>query len=367
VKQSWTRALTALTMLALAAPLSARPNFSEQLYGALPQHGNLFCSPYSIVTALRMVEAGARGETARQMHAVLGDSQSVRLPASSEFELSTVNRIWTEKGEAFLPAYLEEIRSKFGADVQSEDFAHAAEVARQTINGWVSKATHGKITDLLPPRAVNSSTRMVLTNAIYFKGKWVAGFPKGATAKEAFHTPNGSVQTDFMHQTGHFSGFFGPDLQVLQLPYKGNRLSMVLVQSPQVGAPVPALASSWPKALLRVKVAVDLPKFTLTESYSLNQVLEKLGMTALFRSGADLSGMNGKRDLFVSLVQHKAFVDVDEEGTVAAAATGVVATRSIRMAEKLEHFRADHPFLFLIQDNQTGEILFMGRVEDPRG
>jgi serpin B len=350
--------------------------FAWKLYNALPAKGNLFCSPFSVSVALQMVEKGARGETERQIASVLelpkGYSPSAALKvltaANKDYQLSVVNRLWPAEGSAFLPEFMHVLLEQFGAAAQPLNFAGAPEAARKTINDWVYNATREKIQDLLPAGSVGSDTSMVLTNAIYFKGSWAQRFRERSTVKRPFHSPEGPRDAQFMNQTGQFPVYFGPDLAVLRLPYQGDRLSMLLVLPNAVdgAVPDPSHLESWLKELVPTRVRVSVPKFKLTESYELKKVLAQLGMNLLF-AGADLSGMNGHHDLFLSLVQHKAFVDVNEEGTEAAAATAMVATRSIAMAEDLKVFSADHPFLFLILDDATGQILFMGRMSKPQG
>ena len=375
--------------------------FAFDLYAQLRgAEGNLFLSPYSISTALTMTYGGARGETADQM------AQVLHLPASGEavhgvygalqkdlnaagegpgapgFELVVANRLWGQKGFAFLPDFLALIERNYGAGLEQVDFARETEEARKTINAWVEKQTRDKIKELLKPGVLDAMTRLVLTNAIYFKGKWAEEFDKKATRDEDFFlTPETKVAAPLMHRTADFGYFAGDNLQVLELPYqvargdshgRGDRLSMVVLL-PKAKDGLAALETSlsaekvaeWLGQLHRREVRVALPRFKTTAEFSLAEVLAAMGMKDAFDAGkADFSGMTGDRDLFISAVVHKAFVDTNEEGTEAAAATAVIAPLAA-MPESPPVFRADHPFLFLIRDTKTGAILFLGRILDP--
>ena len=376
--------LTGLAGLCLAAPLCAKPapsanQFAFDLFKRLPAKGNLFFSPFSIDSALQMVQLGARGETASQISTVLhlgvtGDSlgpltTELNRP-SKDFKLSVANRLWAQKTYALLPAYLETVRREFAAQPEVLDFARAAEPARLTINAWVETSTQGKIKDLLGPGTVTPDTRLVLTNAIYFKGSWTSAFHKEATHKAAFYAPAGERKIDFMEQQSDFFYFANPKVQVLKLPYQGDRVAMVVVlPTDKQGLPEvekDLQLDAWLSKMEQGKVSVTFPKFKATQSFSLKPVLESLGMKLAFQEGADFSGINGRRDLRISAVVHKAFVEVDEKGTEAAAATGVVfmKTTCARPAKSVR-FVADHPFLYAIRDEKSGVILFLGRMETP--
>ena len=272
----------------------------------------------------------------------------------------------------FLRDYLQITREQYHAPLAQLDFAGQTEVARKTINTWVDEQTNSKIQDLLPAGMLTSSTRLVLTNAIYFKGDWLKQFDKQKTQDAPFHvSTDEQVDVPLMFQTEEFKYRRVEDVQVLELPYLGNRLAMVLLLPDEVDG----LASleeqltadnlaKWVGAVRRREVHVYLPSFTLTSRFSLNGALEQLGMAAAFDAQqADFSGMTCNRGLYISAAIHKAFVKVNEEGTEAAAATGIVATsESVQITPT---FRADHPFVFLIRDNHTGSILFLGRVTKP--
>jgi len=362
--------------------------FALDLYGKLrEQEGNLFFSPYSISTALGMTYAGARGNTEAQMAKVLHfDLPQEKLhPAFKSlleglgarrkeggYELSVANALWGQKGYPWLKEFLDVTRGNYGAGLREVDFAGDTEGARKTINDWVEKQTREKIKELLLKGDVGRETALVLTNAIYFKGDWASQFKKDRTRPGPFSLSDGTkVEVPMMRQTEEFGYMETEDLQALELPYVKGHLAMIVLLPRKVDG-LPALEGSltveklegWLGLLHKEEeVSVILPKFKMTSRFELNEVLKALGMTDAF-DGADFSGMDGVRDLFISKVIHKAFVDVNEEGTEAAAATAVAVDRAVaRMAE----FHADHPFLFLIRDNASGSILFMGRVADPTG
>ena len=364
--------------------------FAADLYGRLRgQDGNLFFSPYSISTALAMTYAGARGDTATQMAQTL----HFNLPASDlppafadlaaglnaiqqegNIQLAIANSLWPQKEFPFLPKYLALCQKYYGAAVYPVDFIGHTEVTRQTINDWVSGKTNGKITDLLAPGSIDGA-RLVLVNAIYFKGNWVHRFQPDATRDQPFHvSPESTTNASMMQQAAEFGYAEFPDLQVLELPYAGNDVSMVVLLPRTVdglGKLEQQLTATnlaaWTTNLLRQQVRVFLPKFTATSEFSLRDTLVAMGMTDAFDSGkADFSGMDGRRDLYISKVIHKAYVKVDEQGTEAAAATAVTMKFAGVMAQPpMPIFMANHPFLFLIRDNRTGSVLFLGRMTNP--
>jgi serpin B len=367
--------------------------FALDLYGKLKTGDeNLFYSPYSISTALAMTYAGARGQTAEQMAKVLHfDLPPDRLhPAcggligslneageKGGFQLRVANRLWGQKGESFLKSFLNLTERSYGAGLSEVDFVGDTEAARKTINDWVEKQTAEKIKELIKKGLLDRSTALVLTNAIYMKADWLSKFKKHETRDEPFFAAGGKeLKVPTMHQTARFGYAEADNLQVLEMAYAGERLSMVVLLPREKdglggleqGLKLESLVN-WLAQLKPHKVQVLLPKFKSTREFSLNDVLRSLGMAKAFTPGeADFSGMNGKRNLYISAVVHKAFVAVDEEGTEAAAATGVaMALTAAPMPEQIIEFRADHPFVFLIRDLQTGAILFMGRVTDPSG
>ncbi len=364
--------------------------FGLDLYSQLKANeGNLFFSPYSISTCLAMTYAGARGDTEKQMAQVFhfGNNQD-QIPVlfgtlqkqlneaqkKQEIQLNVANGLWAQRSYPFLPAFLDIARRHYKANVNQIDFRTSAENARTEINDWVSQKTKGKITNLIPQGMLNPMTRLVLVNAIYFKGHWATQFKKSNTTNAPFSvTGDRKVQAPLMNLTENFNYAESEGLQVLELPYVGNDVSMVVLL-PRENNGLQALENSltapklndWLAQLHSQKVNVFLLKFKLTDQFSLADTLARLGMPAPFSPQADFSGMDGARDLFISAVVHKAYVDVNEEGTEAAAATGVgVRGMAVRRPAPIPIFRADHPFIFLIRDTHSGSVLFLGRVVDP--
>jgi serpin B len=371
-----------------AALVKDNTAFALDLYGKLREReGNLFLSPYSISTALGMTYAGARGETAEQMakklHFTLEPDrlhpafaalvQEVNGEGKKRgYQLSTANALWGQKGYGFKEDFLKLTRDNYGAGLNEVDYMRSIEAARKTINAWVEKETNNKIKELIKDGMLESDTRLVLTNAIYFKGDWASQFKKDLTRQEEFRLgASGKVKTALMHQNGEFGYFEDKDVQGLELPYVGKDLSMVVLLPKKVdgladlekGLTADKLGG-WMKALRPCEVIVTLPKFKTTSEFRMKEVLSELGMPIAFSRRADFSRMNGGQEpLMIGDVVHKAFVDVNEEGTEAAAATGVIAKPGSVQADPV--FRADHPFVFLIRDRRNDSILFLGRLADP--
>jgi serpin B len=381
--------------------------FALALFAKLPQkQGNLFFSPYSISTALAMTYAGARGDTDAQMAEVLGfptlpgvpseDYEGVIHPAwkreklhsafgkmienlnargkKGNYELTVANALWGQRGYGFLKEFLVLIEIHYDGQLNKVDFIRAVETTRRTINQWVEEKTNDKIKNLIPEGVLNSMTRLVLTNAIYFKGNWASQFKEDRTKPAPFTLINGSrINVPMMNQTEQFPYLETVDFQALELPYVDNELSMIIFLPRRFDGLkefektlTTENISNWLSKLRKREVIVSVPKFKMTSQFAMAPVLKSMGMTDAFRPNvADFSGMNGKRDLFISAVIHKAYVDVDEEGTEAAAATGVEMTVT-SVPSRMPVFRADHPFLFLIRDNNTGSILFIGRLTNPK-
>jgi len=366
--------------------------FALDLYRALfAARANQFSSPYSVSLALAMTYAGARGDTERQMaqalhftlaqeklHAAFNalEAELARRGEGKEaeaFRLKIANALWAQKGYQFLPAYLDLLAQNYGAGVRLADFVKAAEEWRQAINRWVSEQTEEKVKDLLPPGSIDSVTRLVLSNAIYFKAAWQKPFSADQTADAAFYTLDGkSVQVPMMAQTESLAYGEGPGFQAVELPYAGGQLSM-LILLPASGE-FERLAQGLNAAQLagilsgmrEHRVQLSMPRFRFESSFQLKPALQGLGMTDAFGAAADLSGMDGSRDLFVSDAYHKAFVAVDEKGTEAAAATAVVISlKAAPMPQETVEMRLERPFLFLIRDIPTGAVLFAGHVVNP--
>jgi serine protease inhibitor len=376
-------------------PVIAKNNnqFALDLYAKLRgADGNLFFSPYSISTALAMTRAGARGETAAEMdqtlHFTLPGEQLQQAfgalvkevngdptDAKRGYQLSTANALWGQKGFGFKADFLKLVNNNYGAGLNEVDFKNATEQARGVINAWVEKETHDKIQDLLHQGDLTPDTRLVLTNAIYFKGDWASPFQKEQTKQEPFHlSADRKADAPLMHQTEEYGYLDGRSFHALELPYSGKNLTMVVLLPKKVDGladfekdfTADKLAA-WIGKLRKQKVIVALPKFKTTQRISLAPTLSEMGMKQAFTAGADFSGMGGDPgDLGLSDVIHKAFIDVNEEGTEAAAATAVIVagTAAVRV-EPTPVFRADHPFVFLIRDTRSDSILFLGRIVDP--
>jgi serpin B len=361
--------------------------FAVSLYQELikEKDGNLFLSPFSISTAFAMTYAGARGETESQMaqvfgfpmpqdrlHAVFGALlRSLDTGTSYDgYRLNLANRLFGQKGFGFTDSYLAVTRDDYDAELETMNFESDPDGSRRHINTWVEDKTEQCIKDLLPTGSVTSDTRLVLVNAIYFKGDWADQFDPALTRDGAFHVaPGNDVTVPFMHRTGDYTIGYGEGVQLLELPYKGKDLSMIVLLPAAGEGSLEALEArltaqdleSWLGAGHETEVNVTFPKFTMTSEFTLKSTLSAMGMPVAFTDRADLSGMNGSGGLFIQDAYHKAFVKVDEEGTEAAAATGT----TVGLTSLPPEFRADHPFLFLIRDNVTGSILFLGRVMDP--
>jgi len=378
-----------------AALVNGNTTFGLNLYQLLKEtDGNLFYSPYSISEALAMTYAGARGEPAKQMAAALQflrsqeklhaafnnlDLELAKRGKGAEgtngegFKLKVVNALWGQNGFTFKNEYLDLLAVNYGAGMRIVDYINAAEEARQKINLWVSDQTANKIKDLLPQGSVNTLTRLVLTNAIYFNAAWAAKFDKDSTQDGQFHLLNGSTITVPMMKKfmGRFNYTEGAGYQAVELPYDGNELSMIVIlpSADQFKTFEAALNAQQLNTILSGlksdHVDLTLPKFKVESQFGLKEALSKLGMYDAFSSSkADFSGMDGNKDLFVTDVVHKAYVSVDENGTEAAAATGVIVGQT-SMPMDIKTMTIDRPFIFLIQDKATGAVLFMGRVMNP--
>jgi len=370
---------------------SDNAEFAFDIFSSIrAKEGNLFFSPYSISSALAMTYGGAAGETASQMEKALRftGGQELTHRAFSELgermaeiqkegnvELSIANSIWPQSGYPFLKEYLSLLDENYGVEITPLDYAREPEPSRERINGWVEEITKEKIKELIPQGSIDPLTRMVLVNAIYFKGNWEDQFDPEATEEAPFTLSSGKeVNAPLMSRSGNYKYAELPGFQMIELPYAGRDLSMIVLL-PDTDTPLSSLEKkmtlenfeTWKKFLKEERVILFLPKFRITwGTVSLVETLHSLGMVDAFSSSkANFSGMDGRPDwLYITDVLHKAFVDVNEEGTEAAAATAVVVgARSVAAPPVV--FRADRPFLFIIQENSTGNILFMGRVNEP--
>ena len=358
----------------------------KQLMGG---DANLILSPFNIATALSMVLAGARGQTAVEIQSVLRlhydstyDSALGALLADLTkagntlgSKLHTANGLWVQRGFAIQPAFENTLANNYHAPLTPLDFVANPEAARSRINRWTEEQTKQKIQDLLPAGSLDAQTRLVLTSAIYFYGKWQDPFVTSHTQPAPFTlTAGATTQANFMNQTSNFGYTETPSAQILEMRYAGTGIAFdVLLPATLTG--LPDLEKSltlenltgWLGRLATRNVQVSLPKFRAESQFSLRQALSTMGMPTSFTGKADFSGIDPKRGLAISEVVHKAFVDVSEQGTEAAAATGItMRTTAMRMPEQTVVFRADHPFLFLIRDTRTGVVLFIGRLTTPR-
>jgi serpin B len=393
--------LTALLVSGTAAGASEAGNsaftagntaFALDLYRQVGVDGkNLFFSPASLSDALAMAWVGARGETAREMAKVLRfperDDEVIAgirdfgrrvsaIQAHGKAELAVASTLWPRVGEPLLTRYVALLRDDFGAAPTPVDYAKAPGQALATINSWVASKTRGRIRDLLPKDAVDPSTRLILTNAVYFKGTWKVPFQKAMTRDAPFQAaPGRTVSAQFLQGSPKAGYAEVEGVQILQLPYEGDELSFVVLLPRKIDG-LAAMESSLTAARLaewlsatggaRQAVEVHLPRFRMETGFTLKAALTSLGMGDAFDpSRANFSGMSSARPgLYIGEGFHKAFVEVNEEGTEAAAATGVVVMPA-SMPPPKPVFRADHPFLFLIRDDATGAVLFLGRVADP--
>lgn len=373
----------------IESTMVANNQFTFELYSQYrSQQGNIFFSPFSISSALAMTYEGARGTTADEMQAVLhfpkDDIQRRAAFAKlysqinkkdKPYQLSTANALWAQKDYPFLEEYFSLIEQYYSGIAKNLDFQKDTEGSRLTINTWVEEETNHKIRDLIPAGYIDTMTRLVLTNAIYFKGEWLKQFNKECTTLEDFRiSADRTVKAPMMSLTGkevEFNYSETDTVQILELPYSGEELSMLVMLPKDDNMAVLEEAlntqtlSEWTSGLKKQRVDVHLPKFKFETKYFMAETLAKMGMPTAFSQEADFSGMTDKKDLYISQVIHQAFVEVNEEGTEAAAATAVVTKELAMPQPRIKVFRADHPFIFLIQEEETGNILFLGRVSDP--
>ncbi len=364
---------------------------------------NAFISPWSISSAIGMTVEGAAGQTAAAIKKTMNFTTADAIRKSSfariskiintpnpAYELNTANALWAQNNFTFLPAYFTTVAKYYGGNVTNLDFINKPESSRVTINDWVAAQTKNKITNLLGPGTITNATRLVLTNAVYFKGIWDKAFDTTLTRDADFYSMNQvqcfrapcpavpqTVTVKMMNKLSSKAYFEDALLQGVELPYKGDNLSMVVLLPKKVDGQYAdilgalskndAYLNSIEQGLALKKVDLYLPKFTFKKSISLSDVLKNMGMQIAFSGDADFSLMTGAHNLFISDVVHQAFIAVDEKGTEAAAATGVVMSVTSAMPDPAApiEFRADHPFIFLIKENTTGQMLFIGKVNNP--
>jgi serpin B len=377
-----------------ATVVNSNNEFAFDIYSRYKSNdGNIFFSPYSIFSAIAMTYEGARGKAAEEIKAVFHFPEEVSVLRQSSLEiyrqinkkdkkykLSTANALWAQKDYKFLDDYFNLISRYYGGKATNLDF-NQAEKSCLTINRWVEEETNNKIRDLILPNMINEYTRLVLTNAIYFKGYWLEQFDKKVTKEEDFKVSlDDRIKVQMMFLAGRFNYAETDKLQILELPYEGEELSMMIILPKGDDLETveeslnPDEFTGLKNLIRRQEVDVFLPKFNFKTKYFMAEDLGNMGMPTAFTPGidsglgkADFSGMTGNKELNISQMIHQAFVEVNEEGSEAAAATAVLtgATGSAYHMPLRKIFRADHPFIFIIQEKGTGIILFIGRVSKP--
>ena len=352
--------------------------------------GNTCFSPTSISQALGMLYAGARGQTAAELarvlrfedgvHGALGRlrqalasrGHGAKAKDGQPFQLHVVNALWGQDGMSLLPDYTALLTRDYDGGLRQLDFAADHEAARGAINGWVAEHTADMIPELLKQGVITPDTRLVLTNAVYFNAAWAEQFEERATQPQPFRLASGErVTVPTMHQTAGFPTASGAGWRLVELPYDGRELAMVVIVPDDLAAFEADLDGAKLAGVLGAqrswqRLALAIPSWTFRTELDLREQLEALGVKQAFTREADFSGITGGKDLFVSAVIHEAIVDVDEQGTEAAAATAVVMAPT-GMPAPPTPFEVDRPFLFLVQDKATGAVVFLGRVADPRG
>jgi serine protease inhibitor len=372
--------------------VDANNKFAFELYSELNKNeqSNLFYSPYSISAALAMTYEGAKGKTASEMKDVFHFPEIGLLrpnfasiynninSKSEVYQLKTGNALWVQQDYPFIQEYMTTVEKYYGGKATNMDFIGEPDESRKTINSYIEEQTNNKIKDLLPEGSINDMTRMILTNAIYFKGTWEWQFDKSDTQDWDFKiTPENIVKTPMMYMNPEKTDFNyanTDDLQILELPYKGDKISMLIILPKENLASLGEITAdnlkSWTSQMQETHLdSISMPKFEFDTKYTLNDYLIALGMPTAFEAGkADFTGMANLPDekLYIDFVIHQAYVKVDEEGTEAAAATAVGMMAGSAGPTEQKIFRADHPFIFIIQEKDTGNILFLGKVVDPR-
>ncbi len=368
--------------------------FALDFYRQQPSDENVFFSPYSLSSAFAMVYEGAADTTAQEIaetfHFTVDNNALARANAAlyqnlnrsdQNYQLNTANALWVQQDYDILSQYISLLEDYYQAQAENLDFINDPDNSRTTINDWVAAQTNDKIQDLFPEGSINQLTRLVLTNAIYFKGNWATQFDPDNTSPARFTLDDGStVEVEMMNQRKEDLGFRYadlPDLQVLSMPYVDQELELVVLLpkgdlNTLKGQINQQSLQNWLSQLTERDVIVGLPKFKLETKYSLNQTLKDMGVRSAFTapsndSGANFSDITGTRELFIQTAIHQAFIEVNEEGTEAAAATGVSVGVTSFNPEARPEFIADHPFIFLIQDPSNQNILFMGQVINPSG
>ncbi|MBU0763946.1 MAG: serpin family protein [Bacteroidetes bacterium] len=359
--------------------------FAFDLFAKLgKEEGNMVISPFSISSALAMTYAGARTVTETEMQKVLHfGNQEVfhsgykpvlekirNLNLQEGIEINAANAVWAEKNYRFRSEYFDLLKENYNSGLRFVSFGKKTEKSRKTINAWVEKETNKHIAELLEPGTVDKSTTLVLTNAVYFNAVWAKRFDPEKTKKDKFFvTEKETIEVDFMNRSDNYFYYENKVMQSLEIPYPGNKVSMIVIV-PKTNASAERVATLLNNDLYEEiitgakenKIDVHLPKFEIISEFSLEATLAEMGMPSAFNSEADFSGMTGNKGLFIDKVIHKAFLHVSEEGTEAAAATAVVMRKNAIIPKK---FEVNRPFVYLIKDNTTGSILFIGKVNRP--
>lgn len=366
--------------------------FAINLYRqiASTQKDNIVLSPYSIYTAVAMAYLGARGQTEFQMsetmryslkqadfHLALKNNREKLLATNSEDQvLNIANSVWVQRKSAMLDTYYKDLKNFYGSGFEYVDFKNQSEKAREKINDWVSEKTNENIKNLIGEGALGPETKLVLANAIYFKGNWANPFKKQNSGKDDFYDSNGDpVKTTFMNMNGESFSYMENDLlQALMLPYSTGKYALTILLPKDKDAGVQKLEKyltinnlfHWWSVMSDQKINLSIPKFKMEYGIDCSKILSAMGMTEAFSDQADFSGMNGRRDLKIDKVVHKASLEIDESGSEATAATAVImmATSAVRPAKKVD-FIANHPFLFVISDLETQTVLFIGKFAKP--
>ncbi|MFZ1735950.1 MAG: serpin family protein [Candidatus Moraniibacteriota bacterium] len=370
--------------------VDANNQFALDLYSELKNgSGNIFFSPYGVSVALAMTYEGARGETANEIQAVshLPADGNLRQPSfaaiyrqinrlDSKYKLSIADAVWAQNDYKFLDEYTNVLQQYYAGKATNVDFKNSTEESRQIINKWVGDKTDNKINSLFSQGSPDNTARLVLTNAIYFKGAWLKKFEKAQTKDADFRVDaDNIVKVPMMQQMDKDAKFNYAEtdtLQILEMPYEGDKLSMIVLL-PKNDSDMSLEGSlslenirNWRNEFREQHVDVFMPKFTFDIKYSLKEILMRMGMPLAFTwPGADFSGMDGTKNLYIGDVVHQVSIDIDENGAEAVAATGVAVVAGSAMPQQVPTFRADHPFIFAIQDKENGSILFLGRVSNP--
>ena len=375
----------------IAEVVTANNQFAIDLYHQINEQpkqaeNNVFFSPYSLSTAMAMLYAAAEGETKAQIQSTFHyPTLNVLNPNSAalheqfnkpnpNYQLATANDLWIQQGLRPNQNYLDTVQRYYGGKVTNLDFKNSPEPSRQIINKTIAKYTQQMIPEMLPASSIDADTVTVLTNAVYFKGDWKKPF--APSKKRPFNKFDGSIiDVDMMHEQASYAYTEDAQVQVVQLPYKGDELSMLVVlpktkdkiaMQRLVNTLSAKQISQWNSNLVNQEVILDLPKFKLEENYGMNSLLANMGTTKAFGSEADFGLFSQDLSLSVDAIAHKAVIEVDEKGTKAAASTSIsIVPMSRGYSMNTINFKADHPFMFMIKDNKTDAILFLGQVNKP--